>query len=624
VVSVTRARSGGTQHCKLHGTKLLQFSERITAREGAYITLKETAADDGASRETRSPARDSPMGVGTVMHRCDRPIQTIHSWRPMIFIRGSLLLTFLSVHSGAVDAAGAADPRKSCEALHTLTISAAAIGLPSRGATISESTLVAANASSNPYGEYCRVRGSIAPVDARAPALGFAVNLPTAWNLKSLQFGGAGYDGLLVTGLGPVSMQSPDIAAPLQQGYVTLGSDGGHQGGLGFDGRFGLNDEALLNYGQQSVKKTHDVAIAIVKSRYGRFPKRSYFIGGSQGGHEALDAAARYPADYDGVVANFPAYDLTMLHLGSLNVGRAVYGNGGAAWLNAQKVKLVTDAVYTACDGLDGVRDGIISNLRECNRAFNIETLRTTLRCPNGIDAGDACLSDAQIGAVKQITSPYSAGYSVQGLESFPPWPLLEGALFSGPSNLGASAIPSNPPRESDALLYAVGAATVKYFISRDESFDALQFDEVQWQGRVEQLAKIADVTSVNLTPFRRRGGKMILTHGMIDDLITPHNTEAYYEHHRALQGGHAMHEFVRFYLIPGFGHGFGVFNATFDPLGTLDAWVDEGVAPETLIAVDANPGAKRSRPMCVYPAWPKFTQIGGSPNASSSFSCVK
>ena len=90
--------------------------------------------------------------------------------------------------------------------------------------------------------------------------------------------------------------------------------------------------------------------MAIIKKAYGRAPERFYFIGGSQGGHEALDAAARYSNDYDGVVANYPAYNVTLLHLGSLNAGRALYEGGGAAWINPAKTKLITDAVYAKCD----------------------------------------------------------------------------------------------------------------------------------------------------------------------------------------------------------------------------------------------------------------------------------
>src|SRR5213079_2333725 len=206
----------------------------------------------------------------------------------------------------------------------------------------------------------------------------FEVNLPNSWNRRALQMGGGGYDGTLVNGLGPYTLQPAGRDTPLKQGYVTVGSNGGHRGGPGFDGSFGLDEEALANYGKQSIKKTHDVAMAIVKKAYGRAPERFYFIGGSQGGHEALDAAARYPQDYDGVVAHYPAYNVTMLHFASLNVGRALYAEGGAAWINPKKTKLIGDAVYAKCDGLDGVKDGIISNVAACNAAFDVKSLR----CP--------------------------------------------------------------------------------------------------------------------------------------------------------------------------------------------------------------------------------------------------
>ena len=205
--------------------------------------------------------------------------------------------------------------------------------------------------------------GIVKPRNSPSPNLEFEVNLPAAWNRRALQMGGGGYDGSLVTGLTQYSNQTPNSDTPLKQGYVTVGSDGGHKGKPGFDGTFGLDDEALLNYGKQSVKKAHDAAVSVIRQAYRRRPDRFYFIGGSQGGHEALDAAARYPQDYDGVVAHYPAYNVTMLHLGSLNVGKALYADGGAGWINPQKTKLIGSAVYAQCDALDGAKDGIISNV---------------------------------------------------------------------------------------------------------------------------------------------------------------------------------------------------------------------------------------------------------------------
>jgi pimeloyl-ACP methyl ester carboxylesterase len=518
--------------------------------------------------------------------------------------------------SGKIDA-------KRCESLTGMKVTATAIGLPTTGARVDSAAWVTTGMTGNSNGDYCLVKGAILPVTA-APNILFEVNLPATWNLKVLQMGGGGFDGSVVTGLAGEGLQPAALETPLKRGYVTAGSDGGHEGGPGFDGSFGMNDEALLNYGQQSVKKVHDVASAIVEAGYGRKLRRFYFIGNSQGGHEALDAAARYPRDYDGVVANYPAYNVTLLHFASLNVAKALYGDGGAGWINAAKTKVLTAAVRTACDSLDGVVDGVISNVAACHATFTIATVRSTLRCAGGADTGDACLSDAQIDAVDKITSPYRPGFSIAGADVFPPWALLEGSRFEI-SNFGSRRVPTNPPTNADALLYNAGAATSKYIITRNPGLDALTFKPLEWVPRSQEVGRIMDVTDVDLTPFRQRGGKIILTHGTEDDFISPHNSDAYYERHLALQGRKAMDGFVRFYKIPGFSHGFGSFNAHYDGLGALDAWVDEGRAPGELIATDANPGAgNRTRPMCRYPMWPKYTAgPAGSPNDAASFTCV-
>src|ERR1044071_8186768 len=194
-----------------------------------------------------------------------------------------------------------------CAALKDFSIPASAIGLPTSGAVVQSAEPVAASAEKNVNGDFCKVTGVIKNATASMAVFEFEVNLPNTWNGRALQFGGGGYDGSLVTGLTVYANQPPAAQTPLKQGYVTLGSNGGHKGGPGFDGRFGLDDEALINYGKQSVKKTHDVAVAIIKKAYGRAPSRFYFIGGSQGGHEALDAAPRYTQDYEGVVPDYRA-----------------------------------------------------------------------------------------------------------------------------------------------------------------------------------------------------------------------------------------------------------------------------------------------------------------------------
>src|SRR5262249_28532471 len=143
------------------------------------------------------------------------------------------------------------------------------------------------------------------------------------------------------------------------------------------------------------------------------------------------------------------------------------------------------------------------------------------------------------------------------------------------------------------------------------------------WAARIAQASTILDANSVDLTPFMARGGKLILMVGSIDDSITSHNTLDYYRRLVARFGQAPLDGFVRFYYIPGFGHGNGVFNAKFDSVGALDAWVSKAQPPATLLATDVNAATRgRTRPLCVYPAWPKYTG-SGDVNQSASFACA-
>jgi len=507
-----------------------------------------------------------------------------------------------------------------CAGLKDFSIPASAIGLPTSGAVVQTAVDVRASDAGNTNGDFCKVVGIVKPKHEGSPNLEFEVNLPLSWNLRVLQMGGGGYDGSLVTGLTPYTLEPPNADTPLKQGYVTLGSDGGHKGKAGFDGTFGLDDEALVNYGKQSVKKAHDAAMAVIRKAYGRAPERCYFIGGSQGGHEALDAAARYPDDYDGVVAHYPAYNVTLLHLGSLNVGRALYAEHGAAWINQKKVKLIGDAVYAKCDALDGAKDGIISDVAACDASFDVKTLR----CANGADTGDTCLSDAQLRAVATITSEYKPGFAVAGMDAFPKWALLEGATFQGPSNFGQAPQPSNPLSGKEPLLYSAGDQTIKFIITRDPAFETMTFEPKKHQAQTVKAGTIMDVSDISLEKFRAKGGKIIMTHGTADDFITPHNSIAYYRRQVANFGQTKLDSFMRFYVVPGLGHGFGIFNAKFDSLDALRNWVENGKAPAGLTATDGNPNANRTRPLCDFPKWPKFTGAPGTENSAASFTCVE
>ncbi|HYS25981.1 MAG TPA: tannase/feruloyl esterase family alpha/beta hydrolase [Vicinamibacterales bacterium] len=414
------------------------------------------------------------------------------------------------IGAAAAQGAAAAPPgaRQRCLALNNLKIPAASIGLPTSGATVVSAAFVTPTDAGNANGEVCKVLGRIHPVDPIAPDIKFEVNLPTRWNNRMLQMGGGGFDGTLVTGLGGASNQVPASPTPLALGYVTAGSDSGHETAGGFDGRFALNAESFANFGRLQIKKTHDVAMALVQKRYGASPRHSYFIGGSQGGHEALIAALFYTADYDGIVAHYPAYDITLMHLAAQHRARALF-RGPDTWISPDKMKTIATAVYAACDGLDGVTDGIISNVAGCNRVMTMDALRSRLRCPEGRDSGAACLSDGQLATVETFNTPFSLGFPVSaGLSVFPKLAMLDGATFL--NALGQGPVPSTWPTNQDATQYAEASGTVRYVITRDVTADPLAFDPGKWATRITEVSEAWDANSVDLSQFMSKGGKMI------------------------------------------------------------------------------------------------------------------
>ncbi|MGD3924651.1 tannase/feruloyl esterase family alpha/beta hydrolase, partial [Xanthomonas citri pv. citri] len=128
-----------------------------------------------------------------------------------------------------------------------------------------------------------------------------------------LHYGGGGFDGTLITGVDALDMAPTGTPTPLANGYATFGDDSGHQSFSITDGKFAMNDESLANYGGLSLKKTHDVAMALIGKRYASAPGKTYFFGSSTGGRDGLSEAQRWPADYDGIVVNRPALNYTGL-----------------------------------------------------------------------------------------------------------------------------------------------------------------------------------------------------------------------------------------------------------------------------------------------------------------------
>ena len=450
---------------------------------------------------------------------------------------------------------------------------------------------------------YCKVSGTL------APSLNFEIRLPDAWNGKVYYGGGGGYDGSI----------PPLSVPPLKQGYAEVVSDSGHQDD-GMSAAFAFNDTfAAQLFGSLAVPTVMSTALKVVTAAYGAPPTRSYFEGCSNGGREALMAVQRDPNLFDGVIARAPGYNWVGF-MGAFNrTAKALAAHGGA--FPPAKTALLAQHVRDACDGLDGIVDGIVANPAACtSKILNVGALR----CAGGADTGDTCLSDAQLAVVKAWTtdaiftgsSTYrSKGYNLTGNEDDP---MGFGIWVSGNGDVGKAG------------QYLFQDTTVKYYIARDPKADSLKYSPWdQNQTALYALAALNDATQTDIRPFIKAGGKLMVWHGGSDAALSVNSTIDYMTNVEKSVGAENAAASTRFYVAPGVDHCEGGVGADkTDLLTALDQWVTKGMPPATLTAqkLDANGAVILTLPLCQYPQYPRY--IGPANHAAdaklaSSYTCT-
>ena len=522
--------------------------------------------------------------------------------------------------------------QQACATLTGKVVAASAIGLASGAATVSQATLVAA---AGDLPEYCQVQGAIAARTAGADAIRFQLNLPTTWNEKALMVGGGGFNGSVVTATGALRDAAAGQTLPLTQGYATFGTDSGHDAtayNATDPGKFALNDEMLVNFAHESYKKVKDVAQQLSKDFYLRVPARQYFYGGSEGGREGLVMAQRYPRDFDGIVSVVPVIQWSGLFNGFLNFTQPQF-SGGA--LNAAEIRTVADAVNNACDALDGAADGVVSNYLACPARFTLDSLR----CPNGADAGDSCLSDPQLATLKAAYGPTVMPFALaNGITTYP------GRLFGGEIQLGGEGIgrwitnglvPTVPtPLASDARGVNYGSSYARYVIARDASFDVRNYSAQNHAARIREVSELMDATNPDLSAFFQHGGKLIIRENTGDMAQSALAGIQYYDSVVKTLGQAEVDKAVRLYVSPASSHGGGAASLTtgvevptqHDMLSTLDRWVSTGTAPADALVQVRNATAApyatlASRPLCRYPNYPQY--VAGDALLAASYRCA-
>ncbi len=480
-----------------------------------------------------------------------------------------------------------AAPARSCESLRELTLTDTTIEAAS------------ADAGTEQVPASCRVTAIVAHPSTR-DRIRIWIALPmTDWNGRFQGVGGGGFSG-----------GNPNaVAQPLRAGYAAGSTDTGHEGGSGsfaLDANGRLDWEAIRDNAYAGIHEMTVVGKALTAAFYGTPPRRAYFNGCSTGGRQGLSEAQRYPADYDGVLAGAPAVNWTKLHVAQMWGSLMMLETNTV--VPSCKFAAATTAAVAACDGLDGVKDGVLENPRACT--FDPKVLVGTT--PG--DCGAITEADAKV--IRAIwEGPRRRDGSVlwHGLE--------RGADFSGLS--GTAGTPLAPRPNGITLEWW------RYFLTQDPQWNWTSLTrasyERYWDQSVEQFGAVFATDNPDLTAFKARGGRIIMWHGWSDQLIYPGGSIDYFTRVQTAMGGAAKtSEFLRFFLAPGVAHCAGGPGPA--PSGQFEAlvrWVEEGKAPETLDAVRRDPSGAvvRSRPLCQYPKTANY-KGRGSTDAAENFDC--
>jgi feruloyl esterase len=452
----------------------------------------------------------------------------------------------------------------------------------------------------SPLPAYCRLSATLdrrTGADGKSYGIGFALALPAQWNGRLLFQGGGGLNGTVAAPLGRTGRGN----AALHRGFAVVTTDTGHRGEV-FDASFMAEQQASLDFAYQAVGRVAVLAKEVLARYYGRPAGHSYFMGCSTGGREGMLMAQRHPTYFDGVVVGAPAMRTSFSGIGDEWVAtmlnnvapRDASGKPDTrrALSDADR-KTVIDGLLAACDGQDGLRDGIVSDPVGCR--FDPASLSCT-----GTKV-DGCLSGPQVDALKRA---FAGPKDSRGRQVYPGFPFDTGIAASAgiPGLLLGGMNPVGPP-----------------FAATEMDVDA----RAEAAAANPQTSLTATWSWTNLNTFSSRGGKLLFYHGVSDPWFSALDTVDYFERMtRANGGASSVNGWSRLFLVAGMGHCGGGPAALdeFDMLSAIVDWVEKQVAPQAIPATGrAWPG--RSRPLCPYPSHAHYKGTGDVEDAAS-FEC--
>ena len=400
----------------------------------------------------------------------------------------------------------------------------------------------------------------------------------------------------------------------------------GHSSSAG-DATWALNNpEAVLDWDYRAMHGSVVVAKSVITSYYSGSIAYSYYSACSGGGRQGLKEVQDYPSDFDGVVAGSPPWQLTHLHPWVVQVGKWNLPTTGTNRISAAFFTTISEEIYRQCDPADGLLDGVISAPYSCN--FNA----TALAC--SATKTSYCLKPA---AMATFNSLYSDWRDDAGNFLFPPFAL--GASYL--SLAGGTSAPSG-----------FGTDFVSNFVVNDANWNWTTFNTSIVTLADKAVVAQGNADKYDMSQFQANGGKLIHYHGMADSLIPTSSSILFREKVADSMNlaTDAMNDFYRMFLIPGMGHcrdsdvapwfiaggGQSIANSSHSVPGFMDAnhdvvlaimaWVENGTAPDSIIATKFAGDTDRNtvvnqRPICAYPNLAKYVGSGNS-NLSSNWAC--
>jgi feruloyl esterase len=492
-------------------------------------------------------------------------------------------------------------PHKSCESLGTFK---------GNGIVSIAARVVAATADTP---QHCRVLGTI------APEVAFEVDLPERWNRRFYMTGNGGLAGDALD-----APNTPDRAGALTNGFVMARTNTGHDARKEPSGSFILsNPKKAIDYAYRAVHVTAETAKKIATEYYDQPISFSYWNSCSNGGRQGLLEAQRYPGDFDGIVANAPWVDQTGFTLGAIWNQQALT----AAPVPLATINFVATRVMAKCDEVDGLKDGLIDDPRQCS----FDPARDVPACGSGASAPN-CLTPAQAAALQKIYG----GPSSKGRAFFPgymigseqPVPAANAAPAAGgpaaANSAWANAIVATQPEMKPAD-FNLADGVMKYLVLAppQPTYDTLTLDfDKDLSALVSRWSRLADAKDADLSKFSKRRGKLIMTYGWADQILQPLMGVRYYEAVTAKNRNAS--DFARLFMVPGMTHcGGGIGPDRNDAVTAVIDWVESQKAPDSLVASKVVAGnVVRTRPLCPYPQVARYKGQGSIDDAAN-FSCV-